>query len=109
MNKAKDKNQILAEIRALTPLHQIAGLDLYLPELERDGLVEILPDEQSRPITIRLTKLGKSFLAGGGYKTARKAKRKTIVRRVLKWLLVVVIGGALTTAITIILTQMLTR
>lgn len=67
MNAAKDKDRILAEIKAYTPHEQIAGLDKYLPELERDGLVNVRYNEQHSPIFIRITPKGEDFLRRGGF------------------------------------------
>lgn len=74
MSEAKDKDKILAQIKAFTPHQQIAVLEKYLPELERDGLVKVWSNEQGEPIAIRLTKHGQDFIKAGGY--TNKAKRK---------------------------------
>lgn len=91
MTQAKIKDRILSEIKAFTPHQQIAELGKHLPELERDGLVDIWRDEQSEPIALRITKKGESFIANGGYSSLRKKKitnkSLTALPRFAKWLL----------------------
>ncbi|WP_300811558.1 hypothetical protein [uncultured Duncaniella sp.] len=80
MNSAKDKDRILAEIKAYTPHQQIEGLDKYLPELELEGLVDIWLDEQGKPITVRLNKCGQDFIKAGGYGSKVKRKRNSTIK-----------------------------
>lgn len=81
MNTAKEKDIILAEIKAYTPHKQIVGLDEYLSELKREGLVKIWPNEQGKPITIRLTKQGQDFVKAGGYGSEVKRKRNSTIKK----------------------------
>lgn len=91
MNQAKTKDRILADIKAFKPLNEIEGLDKHLPELERDGLVKVWSNEQGKPITLRLTKNGESFVLNGGYRSLRRKKitnkSLTALPRFAKWLL----------------------
>lgn len=107
MNNAREKDRILAEIKAYKPLNEIEGLGKHLPELERSELVKVWRNEQGNPISVRLTKHGECFNADGGYKAAAIAKRRANVKKSLKWFLAVVAGGTLTTITTILITRML--
>lgn len=100
MNQAKIKDRILADIKAFKPLNEVEGLDKYLLELERDGLVKVWRNEQGKPISVRLTNNGQSFISKGGDKTIARQKDKSIalhyVRVIFSWIMGIVatvIGG----------------
>ena len=65
MNNNKEKDRILAEIKAFKKPCKIADLSKYLFDLERDGYVKVWRNEQSHPITVRLTPQGNAFLESG--------------------------------------------
>lgn len=67
MSEAKEKDRILAQIKAFKPHGEIEGLSKYLYDLERDECVSAVRDEQGDLIVVRLTPLGKNFLDNGGY------------------------------------------
>lgn len=103
MSAAKDKDRILAEIKAFTPHQQIAGLDRYLSELEREGLVKIWPNEQHEPIIIRLTKYGQEFVKAGGYSALQKQDRAKSIRQGLTSTTGRIIEASIIAALTIII------
>ena len=85
MNEAKEKDRILAQIKAFKPYNEIEGLSKHIYELERDGYVSVVHDEQGGLITVRLTQRGKSFLDNGGY-SKRIYSIKPKVKKSILWL-----------------------
>lgn len=83
MSEAKEKDRILAEIKAFKPHNAIEGLSKYLFDLERDGYVKVWRNEQNHPITVRLTQQGNAFLESGGYSATAKRLRKAAIREAL--------------------------
>lgn len=75
MSEAKEKDRILAQIKAFKPHNEIEGLSKHLYDLERDGHISVWYDTEKNPITIRLTNKGKAFLDSGGYTTARRKSK----------------------------------
>ncbi len=72
MSEAKEKDRILAEIKAFKQPNEIAGLSKFLYDLEGDGFIKVWRDEQNHPITLRLTEQGGRFLDSGGYSAKRR-------------------------------------
>lgn len=97
MNEAKEKDCILAQIKAFKKPYEIAGLSKYLYDLERDGYVKVSRDTRKNPILLRLTSSGIALLESGGYvrlskeRTKRGAKRLAL--RVLENVAVALISG----------------
>lgn len=77
MSEAKEKDRILAQIKAFKPHNEIEGLSKYIYDLERDGFISVKYDTEKNPIIIRLTTDGKAFLDSGGYTTRHKTERKS--------------------------------
>ncbi len=77
MSEAKEKDRILAEIKAFKKPCGIADLSKHLFDLEQDGYISVWYDTEKNPITIRLTNKGKAFLDSGGYTARHKAERKS--------------------------------
>lgn len=90
---ARDKDRILAEIKAYKPHNEIEGLAEVLPELESDGLVDVWRDEQRKPIMVRLSDKGQLFVSKGGGTAQRKQKVKAKMRQCLLWLLAILIAA----------------
>lgn len=78
MSEAKEKDRILAQIKAFKQPHEIAGLSKFLYDFEQEGHVKVWRDEQVVLISERLTQSGKDFLDSGGY----SAKRRLIYPKV---------------------------
>lgn len=83
MSEAKEKDRILAQIKAFKKPYEIAGLSKYLYDLERDGHASVWRDEQGDLISIRITKSGMDFLDSGGYAALSKTERNAKLRKVL--------------------------
>lgn len=83
MSEAKEKDRILAQIKAFKTPNEIAGLSKHLYDLERDGHVTVWRDEQGDMISLRITQSGKDFLDGGGYAALSKMERSTMIRKAL--------------------------
>lgn len=98
MSEAKEKDRILAEIKAFKPHNEIEGLSKHLYDLERDGYVKVWRNEQNHLITVRLTPQGNAVLESGGYSAVRrKSKSPATLHKILRkelWVLVwAVIAG----------------
>lgn len=97
MNEAKEKDRILAEIKAFKKLYEIAGLSKYLYDLERDGYVKVSRDTEKNPFLLRLTDSGKTFLESGGYtrlsKVQTKHSAKRLFLRVIESVAVALVSG----------------
>ena len=83
MSEAKEKDRILAQIKAFKKPNEIAGLSKYLYDLERDGYVKVSRDTEKNPFLLRLTDSGKTFLEGGGYMRLSRAQTKRSAKRLL--------------------------
>lgn len=84
MSEAKEKDRILAQIKAFTPIAGIDGLNKHLPDLERDGMVNVWSDEKGNPISVRLTQKGQMFSEGGGYCANARADKARRAKDALK-------------------------
>lgn len=98
MTLSKEKDRILAEIKAFKPHNEIVGLSKHLCDLERAGHVKVWRNEQSRPITVRLKPQGDAFLESGGYSSVKlKSKFPATWHKTLRkdlWRLVLAILAA---------------
>ncbi len=97
MNTAREKDRILAEIKACKPHGEIEGLYNMLYSLERDGMVDVLYDSERKPIRIRLTRNGEELIAKGGYAKMRtkRAKNKigSSVARISEAVIIALLSG----------------
>lgn len=98
MSEAKEKDRILAQIKARKHHGEIVGLDKHIDELVEDGYVNVWRDEQGGFLSARITPKGKRFLENGGYTAmSRKSKSPAIWHKSLRkelWVLVwAVIAG----------------
>lgn len=105
MTEAKEKDRILAQIKAFKPHGEIVGLKQYLASLKADKLLDIWYDEQRQPISIRLSDKGKDFVKNGGYAAQRNRKIKAVALKFAKWFL----AGLILAAIGAIANTMLPR
>ena len=79
MSEAKEKDRILAQIKARMPHGEIAGLNKHLDELVKDGCVSGSFATDGSIITIRTTPQGERFLDNGGYlKLCRKKLKQKL-------------------------------
>lgn len=83
MSEAKEKDRILAEVKAFKKPCEIAGLSKCLFDLERDGHVTVWRDEQGGLISLRITQSGKDFLDGGGYTALAEKEHNARIRKAL--------------------------
>lgn len=102
MSGAKEKDRILAQIKAFKKPNEIAGLSKYLYDLERDGYVKVSRDTEKNPFLLRLTDSGKTFLESGGYgrlskmqtkRSAKKRSAKQLLLRIIENVAVALISG----------------
>ena len=97
MTEAKEKDRILAQIKARKPHGEIVGLHNMLYSLERDGMVDVVYDSERKPIRIRLTRNGEELIAKGGYAKMRtkRAKNKigSSVARILEAVIISLLSG----------------
>ncbi len=107
MSEAKEKDKILAQIKALVHHSEIDGISRHIDALKTDGYVSVAGDEQGGIIVARITPQGERFLENGGYASILRHKRMATVRKGLKWALVTVIGAALTVLTTLLLSRWL--
>lgn len=75
MTEAKEKDRILAQIKARKPHSEIAGLNKHLDELVKDGYVSGSFATDGSIIVVRITPKGKRFLENGGYTAARRKSK----------------------------------
>ena len=109
MSEAKEKDQILAQIKALKHHGEIVGLERHLVSLKADNLLDVWYNEQRQPISIRLSDKGESFIKDGGYAAQRNRKIKAIALKFAKWFLVTVIGAALVLLTNLIISRWLSQ
>lgn len=97
MTEAKEKDRILAQIKARTPHGEIAGLNKHLDELAKDGYVSGSFATDGSIITIRITPQGERFLDNDGYtrlsKTQAKRSAKRLFMRIIENVAVALISG----------------
>lgn len=98
MSEAKEKDRILAQIKAFKPHGEIVGLNKHIDELVEDGYVSGSFATDGSIIVVRITPKGKRFLENGGYTAmSRKSKSPATWHKSLRkelWVLVwAVIAG----------------
>lgn len=95
MSEAKEKDRILAQIKAFKQPHEIAGLSKFLYDFEQEGHVKVRRDEQGVLISVRLTQSGTDFLDSGWYSAKRwliYPKVKSVGKGVWAFALTVISG-----------------
>ena len=75
MSEAKEKDSILAQIKAFKPHGEIAGLEKHLDALIKDRYVSGSFATDGSIIVVRITPKGKRFLENGGYTAARRKSK----------------------------------
>ncbi len=75
MTEAKEKDRVLAQIKARKPHSEIAGLNKHLDELVKDGYVSGSFATDGSIIVVRITPKGKRFLDNGGYAAMRRKSK----------------------------------
>lgn len=75
MSEAKEKDRILAQIKAFKPHNEIEGLNKHIDELVKDGYVSGSFATDGSIIVVRITPKGKRFLDNGGYAAARRKSK----------------------------------
>ena len=86
MSEARVKDSILEQLKAFRPHNEIEGLSKYISNLERDGYVSAVRDEEGDLIVVRITSRGKTFLANGGYSAIRQRSKPSKLFTSLKTL-----------------------
>lgn len=75
MSVAKEKDRILAQIKAYKHHSEIVGLNKHIDEFVKDGYASGSFATDGSVITIRITPQGERFLENGGYTALDKADR----------------------------------
>lgn len=75
MSEAKEKDRILAEIKARKHHSEIVGLSKHIDVLVEDGYVSGSFATDGSIIVVRITPKGKRFLENGGYTAARRKSK----------------------------------
>lgn len=104
---AKEKDRILAEIKAYKPHGEIDGLGKALPELELDGYVLVWRSEQHTLINIRLTKKGHQFISEGGYAAQNRLRIKAKMKKFVLWLFAILTAALIEESARVILIPIL--
>lgn len=81
MSAAKEKDNILSELKSGKDIAQIDNALAHISELERDGYVKVAYGEGHRPEAARINERGKSFLAQGGYQAQSRESRTRNLRK----------------------------
>lgn len=102
MTEAKEKDRILAQIKAFKPHGEIVGLNKHIDELVKDGYVSGGFATDGSVIVIRITPQGKRFLENGGYSAmGRKLKapsaRLRVIRKDLWGLILAILAAVIAT------------
>lgn len=99
MSEAKEKDRILAQIKARKPHGEIVGLNKHIDEFVKDGYVSGSFATDGSIISIRITPQGERFLENGGYaknrRTEKRSKVKSELWNGLKFVLAAVVGGVI--------------
>lgn len=96
MTSAKDKDRILAQIKARKHHSEIVGLNKHLDEFVKGGYVSGSFATDGSIITIRITPQGERFLENGGYTARNKADRKSRLSA-KAWAVIGAVGGSVLT------------
>lgn len=108
MTEVKEKDRILAEIKARKHHGDIVGLNKHIDEFIKDGYVSGSFATDGSAITIRATPRGERFLENGGYTARNKAERKSRISA-LGWMIIGAVGGSVLTELVHILAGWLTK
>lgn len=108
MSEAKEKDRILAQIKAFKPHSEIVGLNKHIDELVKDGYVSGSFATDGGIITIHTTPQGERFLENGGYAALTKADRKSKLSA-KAWAAIGAVGGSVLTELIHILVERLAK
>ena len=108
MNEAKEKDRILAQIKAFKPHGEIVGLNKHIDELVKDGYVSGSFATDGSIITIRITPKGERFLENDGYTALNKAVCKSKLSA-KAWAAIGAVGGSVLTELIHILVERLAK
>lgn len=108
MSEAKEKDRILAQIKAFKPHGEIVGMEKHIDELVEDGYVSGSFATDGSIITIRITPQGERFLENGGYTALDKAARKSKLSA-KAWTAIGAVGGSVLTELIHILVERLAK
>ena len=108
ITSAKDKDRILAQIKARKHHSKIVGLNKHLDALVKDGYISGSFATDGSIITIRITPQGERFLENGGYAALDKAARKSKLS-VKAWAAIGAVGGSVLTELIHILVERLAK
>lgn len=108
MSEAKEKDRILAQIKAHKHHSEIVGLYKHIDELVKDGYVSGSFATDGSVITIHTTPQGERFLENGGYAVLAKADRKSKLSA-KAWAAIGAVGGSVLTELIHILVERLAR
>lgn len=97
MSEAKEKDRILAQIKARKHHSEIVGLNKHIDEFVKEDYVSGSFATDGSIIIIRLTPQGERFLENGGYtrlsKTQAKRSAKRLFLRIIENVAVALISG----------------
>ena len=108
MSEAKEKDRILAQIKAFQPLENIENLSKYIDELETSKYVHTAKEEGGGIVAVRLTGEGHRFFKNGGYRALAKSERKSRISA-RGWTLIGAVEGSVLTELIHILAGWLTK
>lgn len=108
MSEAKEKDRILAEIKARKHHSKIVGLSKHIDEFVKDGYVSGSFATDGSIITIRITPQGERFLENGGYTALYKVTRKSKLSA-KAWAAIGAVGGSVLTELIHILVERLAK
>jgi|GEM_PF-4760867 hypothetical protein len=108
MSEAKEKDRLLAEIKALKHHSEIVGLSKHIDEFVKEGYVSGSFTTNGSIITIRITPQGERFLESGGYTAIDKAARKSKLSA-KAWAAIGAVGGSVLTELIHILVERLAK
>lgn len=102
MSEAKEKDRILAQIKAHKHHSEIVGLNKHIDEFVKDGYVSGSFATDGSIIVVRITPKGKRFLENGGYSAmGRKLKapsaRLRVIRKDLWGLILAILAAVIAT------------
>lgn len=108
MNKAKEKDYVLAQLADHLPPHEVEGMTKHADALEADGNIKIISAENGFIIRALLTDKGARFLESGGYTACHKAARKSKLSA-KAWAAIGAVGGSVLTELIHILVERLAK
>lgn len=108
MSEAKEKDRILAQIKARKHHSELVGLNKHIDELVKDGYISGSFATDGSIITIHITPQGERFLENGGYTALDKAARKSKLSA-KAWAAIGAVGGSVLTELIHILVERLAK